>query len=139
MHYLSIQNYEYVSKTLSFSEVNVIPLYFDKYCKPLQRVINTASAVQDDTEPWTIPTELTLVFSLIVLGVANWLMQIVIVPYPPAISFLLSLYPLSFQKMQFSSWMHIKWLCYLLPYLLKVNEPRHKRCGVTPHFPKTKK
>ena len=51
MHYLSIQNYEYVSKTLSFSEVNVIPLYFDKYCKPLQRVINTASAVQDDIEP----------------------------------------------------------------------------------------
>ena len=89
MHYLSIQNYEYVSKTLSFSEVNVIPLYFDKYCKPLQRVINTASAVQDDIEPWTIPTELTLVFSLIALGVANWLLQIVIVPYPPAISFLL--------------------------------------------------
>ena len=22
---------------------------------------------------------------------------------------------------------------------LKVNEPRYKRCGVTPHFPKTKK
>ena len=23
--------------------------------------------------------------------------------------------------------------------LFKVNEPRYKRCGVTPHFPKTKK
>ena len=22
---------------------------------------------------------------------------------------------------------------------IKVNEPRYKRCGVTPHFPKTKK
>ena len=24
-------------------------------------------------------------------------------------------------------------------HFLKVNEPRYKRCGVTPHFPKTKK
>ena len=34
---------------------------------------------------------------------------------------------------------NISFIGFFEKHFLKVNEPRHKRCGVTPHFLKTKK